>query len=76
MKTPTAGAEQFLTDARGRRTAVVLDLRTYEHLRETEEELADLRAYDVARGRAQAEIAAGHFTTLSAYRARRVRKAK
>jgi len=40
MKTLAAKEEQFLTDAKGKRTGVVLDLQTYEHLREAEEELA------------------------------------
>ena len=30
-----ADKEQFLTDANGKRTGVVLDLATYERLRET-----------------------------------------
>jgi hypothetical protein len=32
----TTVVEQFLTDAKGRRTAVVLDVETYEHLWEAE----------------------------------------
>ncbi len=46
MKALAAKEEQFLTDAKGKRTGVVLDLQTYEHLREAEEELADIQAYD------------------------------
>ena len=68
--------EQFLTDANGKRTGVVLDLVTYERLREAEEELSDLRAYDAVHDRAHKEIAAGQFETLTSYRARRKRKAK
>lgn len=75
MKT-SAKEEQFLTDANGKRTGVVLDLKTYECLREAEEELADIRAYDALHDRAHSEIAAGHFTTLKSYRAGRSRKAK
>jgi hypothetical protein len=74
MKTLVVKEEQFLTDAKGKRTGVVLDLRTYQHLREAEEELADLQAYDSTRERAHAEIAAGQCSTLGAYRARRRRK--
>lgn len=76
MKTLAAKQEQFLTDAKGKRTAVVLDLQTYEYLREAEEELADIHAYDASQSRAHAEIAAGEFATLASYRAGRRRKAR
>jgi hypothetical protein len=72
----TSAKEQFLTDAKGNRTGVVLDLKTYEHLLEAEEELADINAYDALNDRAHSEIASGQFTTLSNYRTRRGRKAK
>ncbi len=72
----TMVAEQFLTDAKGKRTGVLLNLDTYERLREAEEELADIQAYDAARDQVHAEIAAGQFSTLLAYRAGRGRKAK
>jgi hypothetical protein len=76
MKTMAAKEEQFLTDAKGKRTGVVLDLQTYERLRAAEDELADLQAYDSARDQAQAEIAAGQFSSLAAYRDGRERKTK
>ncbi|HSY43961.1 MAG TPA: hypothetical protein VK811_08605 [Candidatus Acidoferrum sp.] len=68
-----AAKEQFLTDAKGRRTGVVLDMKTYEHLREVEEELADIRSYDALHDRAHSEITAGQFTTLKSYRISRGR---
>jgi hypothetical protein len=68
--------EQFLTDANGKRTGVVLDLQTYEQLREAAEELADIHAYDALHERAYSEIAAGQCATLTSYRANRRRKAK
>ena len=68
-----AKEEQFLTDANGRRTGVVLDLQTYENLREAAEELADIQAYDASHDRAHAEIAAGQFESLTSYRASRKR---
>jgi hypothetical protein len=40
------------------------------------EEIADIRAYDALHDRAHSEIAAGQFSTLTTYRARRGRKAK
>jgi hypothetical protein len=76
MKAMVAKAEQFLTDAKGKRTGVVLDLQTYEHLREAEEELADIHTYDALHDRAHSEIAAGQCATLTSYRANRGRKAK
>ena len=76
MKTVMVKEEQFLTDAKGKRTGVLLDLQTYEQLREAEEELADIRDYDALHDRAHAEIAAGQCATLTSYRAARKRKAK
>jgi hypothetical protein len=73
MKTLAAQEEQFLTDAKGKRTGVVLDLQTYERLREAEEELADIHAYDALRDRAHSEIASGQSATLTSYRNSRYR---
>lgn len=72
----TVAKEHFLTDAKGKRTGVLLDLKTYEHLRKAAEELADIQTYDALRDRAHKEIAAGQFETLASYRASRKRKAK
>lgn len=76
MKALVAKEEQFLTDAKGKRTGVLLNLDTYERLREAEEELADIQAYDALHDRARSEIAAGQFTTLKSYRNDRKRRAK
>ena len=76
MKALAAKEEQFLTDAKGKRTGVVLNLATYERLREAEEELADIHAYDALHDRAHSEIATGQFTTLTSYRNDRKRRAK
>ncbi len=73
MKTLAGQEEHFLTDAKGKRTAVV---QTYQQLREAEEELADIQAYDTLRDRACAEIAAGQSATLATYRASRKPSAK
>ncbi|HEV2330895.1 MAG TPA: hypothetical protein VGY56_19110 [Verrucomicrobiae bacterium] len=75
MKIPVK-EEQFLTDAKGNRTAVVLDLKTYERLRDAQEELEDIRTYDALHDRVHGEIAAGQYATLANYRIRRARKAK
>lgn len=63
--------EQFITDATGKRVGVLLDLATYDRLRDAEEELGDIRAYDSARPKIHAEIKAGKFDTLSDYAAKR-----
>lgn len=76
MKVLAADAEQFLTDANGKRTGVLLNLATYERLREAAEELADIHAYDALRDRAHFEIAAGQCATLTSYRNDRKRKAR
>lgn len=39
---------RYLTDAEGKRVAVVLDLDEYSHILEALEELDDLRAFDEA----------------------------
>jgi hypothetical protein len=72
----TMAVEQYITDAKGKRTGVLLKLDTYERLREAQEELADIHAYDALHDRAHSEIAAGQFATLTSYRAGRKRKAK
>jgi hypothetical protein len=76
MKAPAPKGEQFLTDAKGKRTGVLLDLDTYERLREAAEELADIHAYDALHDRAHSEIAAGQCATLTSYRSDRKRRAK
>ena len=72
----TRATEQFITTADGTRLGVLLDLKTYERLREAEEELADIRAYDTARPKVLAELEAGRFSTLVEYRAKRSRAGK
>jgi PHD/YefM family antitoxin component YafN of YafNO toxin-antitoxin module len=76
MKALMLKDEQFVTDAKGKPVGVLLDLKTYEHLREAQEELADIRAYDAARPKVEADIKARRVSSLSDYRARRARKHK
>ena len=71
MRTLVLKDEQFVTDASGRRVGVLLDVKTYDRLREAEEELADIRAYDTVRPRVQAEVEAGKFLSLTDYRTKR-----
>ena len=63
-------------DASGKRVGVLLDLPTYERLREAEEDLDDIRAYDTAAPRVKAEIARGDFVTLADYRKGRTARQK
>ena len=72
----TALKEQFLIDAGGKRVGVLLDLSTYERLREAEEELADIAAYDAAKPRVMAEVKVGRCATLTEYRANRSQKTR
>ena len=41
--------EQFVVDASGNRTAVLLDVKRYNELLEAQEELESIRAYDAAK---------------------------
>jgi hypothetical protein len=76
MKAIAIKHEQFVTDASGKRVGVLLDLKTYGRLRDAEEELADVRAYDAARPKVAADLKAGQFATLADYRAKRSRRHK
>lgn len=68
MKALALKDEQFVTDAKGQRVGVLLDLKTYGRLREAEEDLADLRAYDASRPKVTDELKAGKFVSLADYR--------
>jgi hypothetical protein len=74
MKAWVLHEEAFVTDAKGKRVGVVLDLKTYERLCEAEEDLAEVRAYDAARPRIAAEVRAGRFTSLAEYATKRSRR--
>lgn len=76
MKLTVLREEQFVTNTKGQRVGVLLDLTTYHRLREAEEELADVRAYDAIRPKVAADLNAGRFTTLADYRSRRSSKRK
>jgi hypothetical protein len=71
MKALVLKDEQFVTDSAGKRVGVLLDVKTYERLREAEEDLADIRAYDTARPKVAADLKAGQLSTLADYRAKR-----
>jgi hypothetical protein len=69
-------AEHIVTDTQGNRIAAVLDIKTYDRLREAAEELADIRAFDSALPKVRAELKSGKFDSLSAYIAKRSSKRK
>jgi hypothetical protein len=73
--TPATG-EQFVKDANGKPVAVVLDIATYERLREAEEDLADIRAFDEAWPAAQADLAKGEVISLDDYAKQRATRRK
>src|SRR5438477_11562794 len=66
--------EQFVTDAKGKRVGVLLDLKTFERMCEAQEELADIQAYDAARPKIGVELLRGNFTTLSDLQKRRANR--
>jgi mRNA-degrading endonuclease RelE of RelBE toxin-antitoxin system len=74
MNATAQEAPKFVTDSRGKQVGVLLTVKAYERLREAEEELADIRAYDSARPKILAEIAAGDFLPLNEFLAKRRRK--
>jgi hypothetical protein len=71
MKALVLREEAFITDTKGKRVGVMLDLKTYGRLREAEEDLTDIRAYDAARPKVQADLKSGRFSSLADYRTRR-----
>lgn len=73
MKALVLREEAFITDTKGKRVGVMLDLKTYGRLREAEEDLADIRAYDAARPKVQADLKSGRFSSLADYRTRRAK---
>ena len=48
-KTDTPDEERFVIDDEGNRVAVIVDIKQYRKLREAEEELDMIRAYDQAK---------------------------
>jgi len=76
MKALGVKEEQFLIDGAGKRLGVLVDLVTYQHLKEAAEELADIRAYDSALPKIKADLKAGRYSSLSDYQSNRKNKGK
>ena len=68
--------KQFIVDASGKPIGVLLDLSTYESLREAAEANADIGAYRASKNKVAKEIARGDFATLENYRDKRLQKRK
>ena len=71
MKALVLKGKPFVTHATGKRVGVRFEMKTYDRLCEAEAELADVRAYEAVRPNNAAELAAGQFSTLAEYRAKR-----
>ena len=71
MNAPALKDGRFITDATGRTVGVLLDMKTYERLREAEEDLAAILAYDAARPTVMAELKSGQIESLAKYRVQR-----
>lgn len=56
---------EFVTNANGKRVAVLLDVKSYTRLKEAAEEFAEIRAYDRAKPRVTTEVKRGQFVTLA-----------
>ncbi len=76
MKTVLGEKEQFVVDASGQRVGVLLDLPTYDRLREAAEDNADLHAYRATKSRVPGEVTRGESATLEEYRASHSRQCK
>lgn len=70
----TVKKKQYLTDQSGKRTCVVLDMRTFEKIEEELDELACIHAYDKAKQGVDSAIQRGDYMTLDEYLAERSAK--
>jgi len=59
--------EKFLTDEKGNRIAVVLDIAVYEKLLEDLDEFYCAKAYEQAVEQTDPEIASGDYLTLEEF---------
>lgn len=59
--------EQYLTDKKGNRIAVVLDIQTYTRLLDELDELRCQKGYEQAVKETDLEIESGNYVTLDQY---------
>ena len=76
VKTMALKKAQYITDIAGKRLGVLIDLETYQRLRDAEEELCDIQAYDAAKPKVMREIQSGNYVTLEQFVTKRARKAQ
>jgi hypothetical protein len=67
----TIKTKRFITSNSGKKTDVILDIKTYEKILDDLEELYIIREYDKAKRKTDSEIKAGNFVTLKDYAKRR-----
>ena len=59
--------KKFITDEKGNKKAVILDIKTYEQLIEEIDELNCALGYDQAKEETDKELAADNYLTLDKY---------
>lgn len=71
IKEPIA---KYIVDSKGKRTGVVLDVKTYEEILELIDDYYCTKAYDESKPIVDKEIAQGDFSTIDALLASRKKK--
>ncbi len=67
---------EFVTNDKGKRVAVLLDVKSYSRLMDAAEELSDIRAYDKAKPLVTAELKRGQFITLAQHHKKKIAVAR
>ena len=62
-----AKKKKFITDESGKRTGVLLDLKTFEQIEEELDELACIRAYDAAKPNVDKAMRRGDVVSIDEY---------
>jgi hypothetical protein len=61
----------FVTDKKGKRTAVVIDLKIYQRMVDALEEIEDVRAYDLSKTSVVKELKSGAVSSIEALKRKR-----
>lgn len=72
----TVKKKQYLTDQSGKRTGVILDMKTFEKIEEELDELACIHAYDKAKPEVDDAIQQGNYMAIDEYLIKRSTKNK
>jgi hypothetical protein len=67
---------KYITDSKGKRVGVLIDIATYEKFLEALEELEDIKAYDEVKNKVKMEIRIGRSSTLQEYLNKRMKRAR